>query len=84
MVYGDTSYHHRTALHVCRRRTNAIYHQDIVLRNHVIPFSHQPCDMYTFQQDIVRAHTEPVTTQYLTKIMFLCLNDQHCPLIYRL
>ena len=61
-VWGRISYHHRTALHVCRGRMNTIYYQDNVLWNHVILFFHRYQDTHMFPQDNARAH---VTTQYL-------------------
>ena len=56
-VWGGISCHHRTALHVCCDRINAIYYWDNVLRIHVIPLFHQHQDMHTFQQDNGRVHT---------------------------
>ena len=65
MVWDGISYHHRTALHVCRSRMNAIYYRDNVLRYHIIPFFHHHRYMHTFQQDNGQAHRARVTTQYL-------------------
>ena len=64
MVWGGISYH-RIALHVCCDRMNAIYYQDNVLQNHVIPLFHKHWDMHTLQQDNALAHIACVTTQYL-------------------
>ena len=41
MVWDGISYHHQTALRVCRSRMNAIYYPDNDLRNDVIHFFHQ-------------------------------------------
>lgn len=65
MVWGGISYHHRTALIVCRGRVNAVYYRDNILQNNVVPFFHQHQDLHTFQQDNARAHTARVSIQYL-------------------
>ena len=51
MEWGKISYHHhRTALHVCHGRMNAIYHWDNILQKHVIPLFHQHQGIHIFQQ----------------------------------
>ena len=59
VVWGGISYHHRTALHVCRDGMNAIYYRNAVWRNHVIPFFHQHRNMHTseYARQRLRAHS---------------------------
>ena len=84
-VGSGISYHHETTFHVCRGRMNVIYYQDNVLRNHTNLFFHQHAHISETNQlkktpktnKNSRAHTSRVRT------MSLCLNGQHCPLIYR-
>lgn len=67
MVWGGITYRHRTPLHICRGRVNAVYYRDQVLQNHVVPFFNQHNDVHTFQQDNARAHTARVSMQYLAQ-----------------
>ena len=65
-------YHHRTTLHVCRGRMNVIYYQDNVLRNHVMPFSHQHRDAH-----MLGGHRPSAQSTCYNTVS----SEQECPLL---
>ncbi|XP_067678703.1 uncharacterized protein [Haliotis asinina] len=66
-ILTSTTDRHRTPLHICRGRVNAVYYRDQMLQNHVAPFFNQHHDVHKFQHNNARAHTARVSMQYLAQ-----------------
>lgn len=65
MVWGGFTFHHRTALHICRGRVNAVAYRDDVLQPIVVPMFRAHPQLQHFQQDNARPHTARFSMDYL-------------------